>query len=108
MGAEMQNMHKKRTNHADPLIQTEFPNRHWLRLEAAIFTLKGKKYLLIVNCYYLFIEIANLTLSKASDVTAHLKSMFARHGLPETLVTDNGLQFACSTVSAFDSMDFGL
>ena len=59
------------------------------RLCADMFTLKSKSYVLVVEYYSRFIEIANLTDTKAADVTAHLKYMSAWHGIPEVLVTDN-------------------
>ena len=97
---------KERSNHAEPLMQTELPDRPWQRLGADIFTLRMKKYLVVVDYYSRFIEVANLTLTKSVDVTIHLKSIFARHGVPEILVTDNGPQFACNTFATFAS-DYG-
>lgn len=34
-------------------------------------------------------------------MAVHLKSMFAHHGIPEVLLTDNGPQFSGSHVTAF-------
>ncbi|KAK5906500.1 hypothetical protein CgunFtcFv8_002361 [Champsocephalus gunnari] len=38
--------------------------------------------------------MALLTPTKSTDVIHHLKSIFARHAIPETLVTDNVPQFS--------------
>ncbi|KAJ8375234.1 hypothetical protein SKAU_G00058140 [Synaphobranchus kaupii] len=92
---------QERTNHTEPLIPTELPERPWQKPGADIFTLKGKMYLLVVDYYSRYVEIANLTHTKSTDITAHLKSMFARHGVPETLMTDNGPQFSGGNMLAF-------
>lgn len=38
--------------------------------------------------------IAQLSVTRSTDVIAHLKSIFARHGIPEILMSDNGSQFS--------------
>jgi hypothetical protein len=51
---------------------------------------KGKHYLLCVNYYSKYPEIELLpSLSSASTISA-FKSMFARHGIPMEVVSDNG------------------
>ena len=67
---------KECTNHAETLIRTVLLDKPWQRLGADMFTLKSKSYLLVVDYYSGFIEIANLTDTKAADVTANLKSCF--------------------------------
>lgn len=42
---------KERTNHTEPLIPTDLPERPWRKLGAYLFTLKGKMYLLVVDYY---------------------------------------------------------
>ena len=37
----------------------------------------------------------------ASDVINHLKSIFARHGIPELVVSDNGPQFKAAEIGTF-------
>ena len=41
-----------------------------------------------------YVEIAKLTETTSSDVILHLRSIFARQGIPETVVSDNWPQFA--------------
>ena len=92
---------KVRTNHTEPLMPTALPERPWQKLGADLFTLKGKTYLVVIDYYSRYLEVANLSLTKSADITAHLQSIFARHGVPETLVTDNGPQFAAHTFTTF-------
>ena len=55
----------------------------------------------MVDYYSRYVEVANLSLTKSADITAHLKSMFAHHGIPEVLVSDNGPQFAARGFTTF-------
>ena len=50
-----------------------------------------------------FPEVARLSKSHttASDVINHLKSIFARHGIPELVVSDNGPQFKAAEIGTF-------
>lgn len=99
LNIEMRNLPQRRhKSYRD--THTDLPDRPWQRLAADMFTLKRKSYLLVAD-YYRFIEITNLSDIKAADITVHLKSMFTRHGLPEILVTENGLQSTYQTFAIF-------
>ena len=50
-------------------------------------------YLIIVDYYSQFIEEAKLSRMTTEEVITHSKSVLARHGIPEEVITDNGLQF---------------
>ena len=60
-----------------------------------IFELKKEKYLLIVDYYSRYIELAYLKSTTAETVINHTKSIFSRHGIPQIVVSDNGPQFSC-------------
>lgn len=49
----------------------------------------------------MFFEVATLTSTTPEVVIAHFKSIFARHGIPEVVRTDNGLQFASEPFRKF-------
>ena len=46
-------------------------------------------------------KIAKLNIVASLDVINHLKSIFARHGIPETVVLDNGSQYAAQEFVKF-------
>ena len=67
----------------------------------ATFEWKGGKYLLMVDYFSRFIEIAKLTGESSADIIRHMKSIIARHGIPQEMFTDNGPQFAAAEFKQF-------
>ena len=58
-------------------------------------------YLVVIDYFSRFIEVANLNSTTTAQVTEKIKAIFARHGVPEILVTDNGPQFSAAEFAAF-------
>ena len=58
-------------------------------------------YLLIVDYFSRYIEVARLNRTTAGDVILHTKAVFARHGIPEVVVSDNGPQFSSEAYTSF-------
>ena len=58
-------------------------------------------YLLAVDYYSRYIEVAHLSQATANEVVNHTKSIFARHGIPETVISDNGPQYTSEHYSEF-------
>ena len=50
---------------------------------------------LVVDYYSNYFKMAQLANTKSSTVIQHIKSMFARHGIPNVLISDNGLFIFC-------------
>ena len=92
---------KERANPKEPLMPTRLPNRPWEELGADLFTLKGSNYLLVIDYFSRYVEIAKLGPTRSADVIVHLKSMFARHGVPVRFRTDNGPQFSGQDMKMF-------
>ena len=58
--------------------------------------------LLVISDYYSnFIEVACLKTVTSHNVIKEMKAVFARYGIPDILVTDNGPQFASAEFSVF-------
>jgi hypothetical protein len=55
----------------------------------------------MVDYYSGFIEVDQLHNTSSQSVIAHCKPHFARHGIPDTLVTDNGPQFSSELFRKF-------
>ena len=66
-----------------------------------MFELKGHQYLLTVDYFSRYPEVARLTKTTSSFVISKLKDVFARHGIPEIVRSDNGMQFSAQEFAEF-------
>ena len=71
-----------------------------------LLVLFGKTYLLIVDYHSRWIELKLLHQLTSAAVIHQIKSVLAAHGIPDVIVSDNGLQFASSEFSIFAN-DYG-
>ena len=70
-------------------------------------TLRYWNILLKKNDYYSrFMEVQKLNTTTSSSVVTHLKSIFARFGIPTTMISDNGPQFDSQEMKEF-SQSYG-
>ena len=77
------------------------PANPWQKVGTDLFVWDNATYLLVVDYYSHFIEIAKLSRTTSQGVIDHLKSIFARHGIPQVVVSDNGPQYASSLFKDF-------
>ena len=89
------------TNHPEQLIPTLMPERPWQKVAADLLEFKKAQYLVVLDYYSPYIELSKLESTTSAAVINHMKSILARHGVPETLVSDNDSQFASKEFSAF-------
>ena len=87
--------------HAEPLLPSAFPDHPWQKVATDLFEWKKTNYLIVVDYYSRYIEMARLSTSTSNDVITHLKSIFARHGIPQTVMSDNGPQYAAAAFVKF-------
>ena len=92
---------KEAHNFPEPLLTTPLPDRPWQRVGADLFQWNSAMYLVVVDYFSRFIEVAHLTTTTSTHVQQKLKSIFSRHGVPAVLVTDNGPQFAAAEFADF-------
>ena len=97
---------KTQTQYAEPMISTQFPTLPWQRVGTDLFEYKGMHYLLVIDYFSRYIEIANLSSTSSNAVITHLKSFFARPAFPQYVISDNGPQFSADVFSTF-SNDYG-
>ena len=89
------------------MIIQDFPGRPCSKVGSDLFERNGDHYLLYVDYYSKWIEVVKLDNSISSNIICHLKSQFARHGIPDELIGDNESQYACSVFPNF-SKSYGL
>ena len=79
--------HQKQTK--EPLQPHSVPERPWQKIGVDLFTFGQQEYLLLVDYYYKFIEVEWLKSdTRSATVITHMKSQIARHGIPETVISD--------------------
>ena len=83
----------RQSNTKEPMIPHNVPIRPWSQVGADLFELNKQHYLLLVDYYSGFIKVNTLNSTKSIQIITHCKSQFARHGIPDVLITDNGPQF---------------
>ncbi len=76
---------RERTNSRETLLPSEFPSRPWSSVAADLFQMESKQYLVVVDYFSRFFEVAKLTSTTSEAVVEHFKSIFARHGIPEVV-----------------------
>lgn len=74
----------------EPMVVMELPTSPWHKVGMDLFHLKGKDYLVVIDYYSNFPEMALLSNASSASVITHAKSIFARHGIPHIVVSDNG------------------
>ena len=83
------------------------PSCPWSKVGADLFEFQGKYFLILVDYYSKFIEVAQLKHTTGLEIINHCKSQFARHGIPDIFFSDNGPQFSSSMFDQF-SIEYGL
>ena len=78
----------------EPFIITDVPKRPWQRVAVDIFSWGGSEYLVTVDQHSIFFEVDKLSNSTSDAVISRLRALFARYGISDTLVSDNGPQFS--------------
>ena len=86
---------------AETLRMHEVPDRPWEKVGTDIFTIQGRNYLITVDYFSHFFELDYLPETTAETVVTKLKHHFARHGIPDTVVSDNGPQFSSQQFRLF-------
>lgn len=62
---------------------------------------QGKVFLILVNSYSKWLEVISIVSMTSPAIVKALQCSFGTHGLPDTIVTDNGAQFTSTVFQAF-------
>ena len=67
----------------------EIPNGRFLKVGMDIMTLHGKDFLVLVDYFSKYPELLPIPDKTAQTIVEQTKSVCARHGIPEEIVSDN-------------------
>ena len=84
----------------EPLKPHEVPLRPWQKVASDLFH-HQKDYLIVTDYFSYYPEIVSLRSTSTKAVVDGLKSIFGRHGVPDTLITDNGPQYSSMEFQQF-------
>nr|XP_037280383.1 uncharacterized protein K02A2.6-like [Rhipicephalus microplus] len=89
-----------RVNHAEPLVSTVLPGRPWELVGVDLFHLRSQTFVLVVDYHSRYPDVVTLRSATAQAVIDVLKSIFARHGIPREVRSDNGPPFSSREFAA--------
>ncbi len=92
---------KAQKQRAQPLMPSALPELPWQKVGTDLFEWRQRMFLLVVDYYSRYVEIARLNQLTAEEIITHTKSIFARHGIPEEVVSDNGPQYSSQAYAEF-------
>ena len=85
----------------EPLLLTPLPEFPWQRIATNLFQLGNTIYLVAVDYFYRFPEVVTVSSTTSKNIILALISMFARHGIPEMVVSANGPQYSSAEFQQF-------
>jgi transposase InsO family protein len=109
IGQDIQNMiesclfccENRSAQRCEPLKPTQLPTRPWEKIAVDLCEHKKRHFLVAIDFYSRWIEVKQLFSTSASAVIGRLKDMFATHGIPDELMSDNGPQFTAEEFREF-------
>lgn len=91
----------RKSNMKEPMIPHTTPERAWSKVGTDLFYLGSRTYLIVVDYYSKFPEIMLLDDTTSKGVITVLKSIFARHGIPDHVISDGGPQYSSNAFREF-------
>lgn len=85
----------------EPMISHPIPERPWQVVATDLFTWNNSDYIVTVDYYSRYLEVEKINSLTSTTVIKKLKATFARHGIPQTVVSDNGPCYSSQEFRAF-------
>ena len=95
---------RERPPQREPLTLSSLPAFPWQRVAADLFCLQGSTYLLVVDYFSRYPEVIKLRNTTSICIIEAPKAISSRHGIPETLVSDNGPQYSSHEFVEFSKL----
>lgn len=89
--------------HDSRMCPHDIPMRPWAKVGTDLFSFDNRAYLITVDYFSDFWEVDYLTDTNSSTVIHKLKAHFARHGIPDIVISDNGPQYSSQEFRQFST-----
>ena len=91
----------------ESLIVHEIPTPPWSKVVTDLSVYNTDNFVVIVYYYSNFIEVERTKNTSSQSIIQVLKTIFGRHGIPDTVVSDNGPAYASEEFKKFaDDWEF--
>ena len=95
-------MHQDQVNRAQPMIPSKLQELPWQKLVTdLLIDWKGQEFVLVVDYFSRYYDIGVLGKSTSQEVISHPKAICTRHGIPETVISDNVPKHSSAEFSKF-------
>ena len=84
-----------------PLMVSPTPDYPWQVVGTDFFELDRKHFLVVVDYFSRYPEVVQMNSTTTTCTITALKNIFARHGIPEIVRSDNGPQYSSHEFAAF-------
>jgi transposase InsO family protein len=85
----------------EPMISHDIPIRPWQTTGCHLFECEGKYYLILADYYLDYFEVEKLHVKTGSSIIRSMKSQFARHGIPDKVISYKGSPFRSREFAEF-------
>ena len=83
-------LERRSSNAKESMLSHPIPERPWQTVATDLFTWHSTDYIVLVDYYSRYFEVEKVTNLTSATVIKKMKSMFARFGIPQTVISDNG------------------
>ncbi|KAL1262289.1 hypothetical protein QQF64_007554 [Cirrhinus molitorella] len=91
----------KRQNCKEPMLGHDIPHWPWQKVGSDLFEFDSEQYIVLVDYYSNFIEVDKVKNIKSPTIIQICKQHFARYGIPEVMIMDNGPAYASADFALF-------
>ena len=94
-------------NPCEPLLSHNIPKDFWNKVATDLFECLNKLYFIVIDYPSKYFKLVQLQNASSDIVITHMKSIFAKNGIPKIVFSDNGPQYSSHEFKKFSkSWDF--
>ena len=85
----------------EPLMKHDILLQPWTKVGTDVFHLYGRPYVIVIDYTTKFFDLNVMPNVESDTVITNLKSIFAKYGIPQTVVSDNGPEYSSKEFATF-------